>query len=109
MPAASTFAAAPAAHRLGSSASAGRAPAAARRGRCAAHVRGGAGRAPAGFIGFGRSGTGTDPRRMFRFRTVKPGATGDGQAPHLNVIVLMRGLLVHAYTRPYPQGDARQP
>jgi protocatechuate 3,4-dioxygenase, alpha subunit len=54
-----------------------------------------------GFRGFGRVGTGTDAQREFRFRTVKPGATGDGQAPHLDVIVLMRGLLVHAYTRVY--------
>ncbi len=54
-----------------------------------------------GFRGFGRVGTGTDPDREFRFSTVKPGAIGDGQAPHLNVIVLMRGLLVHAFTRAY--------
>src|SRR5690606_16581807 len=49
--------------------------------------------------------TGTDPRNEFRFRTVKPGATRDGQAPHLNVIVLMRGMLVHAFTRAYFEGD----
>jgi len=54
-----------------------------------------------GFRGFGRVGTGTDPNLEFRFRTVKPGPIGDGQAPHLNVIVLMRGLLVHAFTRVY--------
>ncbi len=54
-----------------------------------------------GFRGFGRVGTGTDPDLDFRFTTVKPGAIGDGQAPHLNVIVLMRGLLVHAFTRVY--------
>jgi protocatechuate 3,4-dioxygenase alpha subunit len=54
-----------------------------------------------GFRGFGRVGTGTDPNNEFRFRTIKPGAIGDGQAPHLNVIVLMRGLLVHAFTRVY--------
>ena len=59
-----------------------------------------------GFRGFGRVGTGTDPRNEFRFQTVKPGATKDGQAPHLNVIVLMRGLLVHAFTRIYFEGDA---
>ena len=69
------------------------------------YVRSDAGGAPAGFVGFGRSGTGTDPRKMFRFRTIKPGATSDGQAPHLNVIVLMRGLLVHAYTRAYFEGE----
>jgi protocatechuate 3,4-dioxygenase, alpha subunit len=54
-----------------------------------------------GFRGFGRFGTGTDSRHEFRFQTIKPGATRDGQAPHLNVIVLMRGLLVHAFTRIY--------
>ena len=58
-----------------------------------------------GFRGFGRVGTGTDPRNEFRFRTVKPGATRDGQAPHLNVIVLMRGLLVHAFTRAYFEAE----
>jgi protocatechuate 3,4-dioxygenase alpha subunit len=59
-----------------------------------------------GFRGFGRAGTGTDARNDFRFRTIKPGATKDGQAPHLNVIVLMRGLLVHAFTRAYFEGEA---
>ena len=59
-----------------------------------------------GFRGFGRVGTGTDPANEFRFRTVKPGPTKDGQAPHLNVIVLMRGLLLHAFTRAYFEGDA---
>jgi protocatechuate 3,4-dioxygenase, alpha subunit len=59
-----------------------------------------------GFRGFGRVGTGTDPRNEFRFRTIKPGATRDGQAPHLNVIVLMRGLLLHAFTRAYFEGEA---
>jgi protocatechuate 3,4-dioxygenase alpha subunit len=59
-----------------------------------------------GFRGFGRVGTGTNPRNEFRFRSVKPGAPRDGQAPHLNVIVLMRGLLVHAFTRAYFDGEA---
>ncbi len=59
-----------------------------------------------GFRGFGRFGTGTDPTLQFRFETVKPGATRDGQAPHLNVIVLMRGLLVHAFTRIYFEDEA---
>lgn len=61
--------------------------------------------ASGGFRGFGRAGTGTDPRQEFRFQTIKPGATKDGQAPHLNVIVLMRGLLVHAFTRVYFEGE----
>ena len=54
-----------------------------------------------GFTGFGRSGTGADPQKRFVFDTVKPGAIGDGQAPHLNLIVTMRGLLVHMFTRVY--------
>ncbi len=58
-----------------------------------------------GFTGFGRCGTGTDPEHRFRFRTVKPGAA-DGEAPHVDVIVLMRGLLVHAFTRIYFSDEA---
>jgi protocatechuate 3,4-dioxygenase alpha subunit len=53
-----------------------------------------------GFAGFGRAGTGADPENLFRFETVKPGATADG-APHINVIVTMRGLLNHLFTRIY--------
>ncbi len=53
------------------------------------------------FKGFGRVGTGTDPDRKFFFQTIKPGAPGDGQAPHLNLIVFMRGLPNHAFTRLY--------
>ena len=37
-----------------------------------------------------------------------PAPTKDGQAPHLNVIVLMRGLLLHAFTRVYFEGEAGQ-
>jgi protocatechuate 3,4-dioxygenase, alpha subunit len=64
-------------------------------------VRGG------GFRGFGRVGTGTDPQNRFVFRTVKPGAEAPGQAPHINVIVFMRGLLLHAFTRVYFSDEAR--
>lgn len=55
--------------------------------------------AATGFRGFGRAGTGTLPGHEFAFRTIKPGATADGQAPHINLIVTMRGLLNHAFTR----------
>lgn len=55
----------------------------------------------AGFSGFGRTGTGTDPENRFIFETIKPGPIGDGQAPHLNLIVFMRGMPLHAYTRIY--------
>ncbi len=53
------------------------------------------------FRGLGRSGTGADPQHRFVFDTVKPGTIGDGHAPHLNMIVMMRGLLVHLFTRVY--------
>ena len=53
------------------------------------------------FKGFARTGTGLDSECRFVFHTIKPGAIGDGQAPHLNLIVLMRGLLSHLYTRIY--------
>lgn len=59
-----------------------------------------------GFRGFGRVGTGTGADRRFVFRTVKPGAGGHGQAPHINVIVMMRGLLLHAFTRVYFSDEA---
>ncbi|MGE8944490.1 protocatechuate 3,4-dioxygenase subunit alpha [Leptospira interrogans] len=55
----------------------------------------------AGFKGFGRVGTGTDPEQRYVFNTVKPGSVDGQQAPHINVIVFMRGLLLHAYTRLY--------
>lgn len=54
-----------------------------------------------GFSGFGRQGTGSDPQNRFIFDTVKPGSVDGAQAPHLTVVVFMRGLLTHAYTRLY--------
>lgn len=53
------------------------------------------------FRGFGRTGTGTDDDSRFIFETIKPGPPADGGAPHINVIVFMRGILSHAYTRIY--------
>jgi protocatechuate 3,4-dioxygenase alpha subunit len=50
------------------------------------------------FSGFGRCAT--DEQGAFRFYTVKPGATAP-HAPHINVIVLARGLLRHLFTRIY--------
>ena len=65
------------------------------------------------FKGFGRCGTGTDRENRFMFETIKPGAIGDGQAPHVNVIVFMRGMLSHAFTRIYfddeAEANARDP
>jgi protocatechuate 3,4-dioxygenase alpha subunit len=60
-------------------------------------------RRDSGFTGFGRCRT--DPEGLFRFVTVKPGATrapdGRVQAAHLNVTVFARGLLRHLVTRMY--------
>ncbi len=53
------------------------------------------------FKGFGRVGTGTSEDNRFVFDTIKPGSVDGRQAPHLNVVVLMRGMLLHAYTRIY--------
>ncbi len=55
------------------------------------------------FKGWGRSGT--DENCFYSFETIKPGpvpGTEDTvQAPHINVCVFARGMLVHAYTRIY--------
>ena len=54
-----------------------------------------------GFKGFGRMGTGTDSESRFVFDTIKPGPVDSAQAPHINVIVFARGMLLHAFTRLY--------
>jgi protocatechuate 3,4-dioxygenase alpha subunit len=56
------------------------------------------------FTGFGRLGTGTQVGNRFSFITLMPG-TIDGQAPHINVILFMRGSLLHLYTRIYFGGE----
>jgi protocatechuate 3,4-dioxygenase alpha subunit len=56
-----------------------------------------------GFAGFGRCAT--DAEGRFEFVTVKPGPV-DGQAPHIGVCVLARGLLRHLYTRIYFPDEA---
>jgi protocatechuate 3,4-dioxygenase alpha subunit len=53
-----------------------------------------------GFTGFGRLGTGADSQHRFMFTTIKPG-TFNGQAPHINVLIFMRGSLHQLYTRLY--------
>jgi protocatechuate 3,4-dioxygenase, alpha subunit len=58
------------------------------------------------FRGFGRVGTGTDAQARFIFDTIKPGSVDGTQAPHVNVILFMRGLLLHAYTRIYFSDEA---
>ena len=52
------------------------------------------------FTGFGRQGTGTVADGSFLFNTIKPGRINSA-ASHINVIVFMRGLQTHAYTRIY--------
>ena len=54
------------------------------------------------FHGFGRLET--DAKGECTFETVKPGAVHD-QAPHINVIVLARGLLKQLCTRVYFAGE----
>jgi protocatechuate 3,4-dioxygenase alpha subunit len=60
------------------------------------------------FRGYGRSLT--DEDGSFRFSTIKPGRVpGPGnsvQAPHLNVVIFMRGLLKQLMTRMYFPDDA---
>lgn len=59
--------------------------------------------ADAHFQGFGRCGTTDDGE--FWFKTIKPGSVpgedGAEQAPHVNVRVFARGMLIHAVTRLY--------
>ena len=57
-----------------------------------------------GFRGFARVASQGDG--SFRFRTIKPGPVGE-QAPHLNVLVFMRGLLRAVATRIYFPEDPR--
>jgi protocatechuate 3,4-dioxygenase, alpha subunit len=60
-----------------------------------------------GFRGFGRMGTGTERGDRFEFSTIKPGSIGAGHAPHVNLIVMMRGMLSHAFTRIYFDDEAQ--
>ena len=57
-----------------------------------------------GFRGFGRCLT--DEEGRYQIVTVKPGALGDGQAPHIDVTVLARGLLDRVVTRIYFPDEA---
>jgi protocatechuate 3,4-dioxygenase, alpha subunit len=59
-----------------------------------------------GFRGFARVGTGTDPQHRFIVETIKPGSTAADCAPHIDIIVMMRGVLVHAFTRLYFDDEA---
>jgi protocatechuate 3,4-dioxygenase, alpha subunit len=59
-----------------------------------------------GFRGFARVGTGTDVQKRFVVETVKPGRASANEAPHLDVIVTMRGMLLHTFTRIYFDDEA---
>ncbi|OXH84486.1 protocatechuate 3,4-dioxygenase subunit alpha, partial [Burkholderia multivorans] len=50
--------------------------------------------------------TGTDPQHRYVVETVKPGRIGAADAPHVNVTVMMRGILTHAFTRLYFDDEA---
>ncbi|MDC6389256.1 protocatechuate 3,4-dioxygenase subunit alpha [Maribacter sp. PR1] len=54
---------------------------------------------------FGRYGTGTDEGNTFTFTTIKPKPV-NGEAPYINVILFMRGQLLHSYTRIYFSDEA---
>ena len=60
------------------------------------------------FLGYGR--VATDAQGRFRIKTVKPGPVpGRGnalQAPHINIALFARGLLIHLYTRIYFADEA---
>src|SRR5437762_8690303 len=59
------------------------------------------------FRGFGR--VATDAEGRFRITTIKPGLVpGRGntlQAPHINVVLFSRGLLIHLHTRIYFESE----
>jgi protocatechuate 3,4-dioxygenase, alpha subunit len=59
-----------------------------------------------GFSGFGRQGTGSGPDCRFHFLTLKPGRLDARQAPHINIILFMRGLLTQVHTRAYFSDEA---
>ena len=58
------------------------------------------------FMGFARSETGAGPDHCFQFKTIKPAAASNLEAPYISVIVYMRGLLTQAYTRLYFSDEA---
>ena len=53
------------------------------------------------FLNFGRCDTGVNAQNKFIFETVKPGQISTKTAPHINLVIFMRGLLSHVFTRIY--------
>jgi len=78
-------------------------------GRFAGVDRADKGTSSEGFEGFAR--VPTDERGEFSFDTVRPGIVplpdGTPQAPHIVVLLSMRGILKHLFTRIYFAGDPR--
>lgn len=59
------------------------------------------GKTNSNFLGFGRCDTGVDSQNKYIFETIKPGQIDTETAPHINVTIFMRGLLLHVFTRIY--------
>lgn len=59
-----------------------------------------------GFSGFCRVGTGTEEGNRFVIRTIKPGSVAVGSAPYIDIILHMRGMLMHAFTRLYFEDES---
>ncbi len=53
------------------------------------------------FSGLARCATDSRDDLHYLFETIKPGSCGDNQAPFITVIVFMRGLMSHVFTRFY--------
>jgi len=54
----------------------------------------------ANFKGYARVGTGMNRQNSYEIQTIKPKGI-NGEAPYINVIVFMRGMLNHQFTRIY--------
>ncbi len=65
------------------------------------------GKSNSSFAGFGRCDTGVDRQNKYIFETIKPGQIDTETAPHINVTIFMRGLLLHLFTRIYFSDEIR--
>jgi len=59
------------------------------------------------FTGLARCGTNFSDESNYLFETIKPGSCGDKQAPYITLILFMRGLTSHAFTRLYFDDEAQ--
>jgi len=53
------------------------------------------------FVGFARSHSSQYEGQRFLFETIKPGSNTEYEAPHISLVIYMRGLLTQLYTRIY--------